>query len=297
MLQKCKVTPARLWRAFLLAGLAGLAIPASAAPASKTTRVPSDFGQFGPPDQAKGERILGEFRNLGVAGDYYLQFELQVLPRRGERMVYAGRLWGGRNESGPISRVELEDGRGQVQRLLIQSGPEPRIWSGRQGESTEQLMPAASLYAPLLEGSELTPFDLLMPYLYWRDFVFEGVSKVLGRAAHTFLMKPPAGDPAEGGRLAAVRVQLDTQFRAMVQSELLNTQGEVYKSLTLRDLKKVGDQWMIKAIDLRNEQTRDKTRFQVLRAAVGLDLSPAVFEPSSLAGLIAPPEQTESLGR
>lgn len=279
--------------------MAGLIIgaPAWAGPASKTTRVPSEFVQFGEPDQAKGAEILAEFRNLGIAGDYYLQFELRVMPRRGDEVAYTGRLWGSRNEKGPVSRVVLEDGQGGVHRLLIQSGPVPRIWNWRPGQESPQRLPESGVYRPLLEGTELTAFDLLMPYLYWNDFVFEGVSKVLGRAAHTFLLKPPPDDPADGGRLAAVRVQLDTQFRAMVQSELIDAKGDAYKSLTLRDLKKVSDQWMIKAIDLRNEQTRDKTRFQVIRAAVGLDLSPAVFEPESLAEEIIPPENTEFLGR
>lgn len=270
---------------------------ALAAPPSKATRIPSGVVQLESPDQAKGARILHEFRQLGIAGDYFLQFELRVMPRRSGTVVYQGRLWGSRNEQGPISRVVLEDGRGGGQRLLLQGGFAPRIWSWSHSLAEPLALGSAGLYQPLLAGAELTAFDLLMPYLYWEDFTFEGVSKVLGRTTHTFLLRPPAGDQADDGRLKAVRVQLDTQFRAMVQAELIDAAGAAYKSLTLRDLKKVADQWMIKVIDLRNEQTRDKTRFQVLRAAVGLDLSPAIFEPGALAMEIASPERTEALGR
>lgn len=289
-------TPARIWRAFLLIGCLAPALLV-AGPSSKTSRVAPGFLQLGDPDQEKGAQILQEFRGLGIAGDYYLQFELRVMPRRGDEIVYNGQLWGSRNELGPVSRVVLHDGKGGVYRLLIQNGVSPAVWSWNAAMAKPEAMPEAGLYAPLLPGTELTPFDLLMPYFYWDDFTFEGVSKVLGRAAHTFLLRPPAGDAADGGRLAGVRVQLDTQFRAMVQSELIGKDGEAYKSLTLRDLKKVSDQWMVKAVDLRNETTRDKTRFQVLRAALNLDLSPRVFSPDSLAEQITPPEQTESLGR
>ncbi|MFZ9682974.1 MAG: hypothetical protein ACO3DQ_07215, partial [Cephaloticoccus sp.] len=225
------------------------------------------FVQFGEPDQAKGVEILREFRGLGIAGDYYLEFDLTFLPRRGDAVVYRGRLWGSRNADGPISRVVLEDGTGGVRKLLIQNGPVPGAWWWEDGMGAPKALPESEIYAPLLPGAELTPFDLLMPYFYWEEFRFEGVSKVLGRAAHTFLLRPPPGDPADGGKLAGVRVQLDTQFRAMVQSELIGPDGEPYKSLTLRDLKKVSDQWMIKVVDLRNEVTRDKTRFEVRRAA------------------------------
>lgn len=288
-------TPARLWRAFFLATC--LTPLAWAGPPSKSTPVSPTFVQFGEPDQAKGAEILREFRGLGIAGDYYLEFDLSFLPRRGDAVVYRGRLWGSRNADGPVSRVVLEDGIGGVRKLLIQNGPTPVVWLWEEGMTAAKLLPESEVYAPLLPGAELTPFDLLMPYFYWDDFIFEGVSKVLGRAAHTFLVRVPVGDPADGGKLAGVRVQLDTQFRAMVQSELIGQDGEPYKSLTLRDLKKVSDQWMIKVVDLRNEVTRDKTRFEVRRAALNLDLSPRVFAPEALNESIATPTETVALGR
>lgn len=267
-----------------------------AGPASKSTRPPPNFVQFGRPDQAEGAKILQEFRGVGIAGDYYLEFELQVRPRRGDEQVFRGQLWGGRSQTGPVSRVVLHGADGAVHRLLIQNGPAPAVWSWSQGQA--QVAPATldRLFTPLLPETDLTLFDLEMPYLFWTDFVFEGVSKVRGRAAHTFLLYPPADVAAAYPDLHGVRVQLDTQYHALVNAELIDADNRAYKSLSLLDLKKVDDQWMVKTIDLRNEATRNKTRFQVTKAALGLDLSPAVFTPDALDGTIEPPARLVPLG-
>jgi len=289
-----KIAPAYFWRAFLWAGV--LCLPAFGAPPSKSNRAPSGFVQLGQPDQGEGAAILREFRSLGIAGAYYLEFELRVRPRRGKEKSFRGQLWGSRNEWGPISRVVLYDAAGAPRRLLIQNGSNPQVTTWQDGQVKAQTTTVEGLLAPLLPETELTAFDLLMPYLFWDDFVFEGTNKILGRAAHTFLLTPPAGLAKDFATLRGVRVQLDTQFHAMVQSTLINAKGDDFKTFTVRDLKKVGDQWMVKTIDLRNELTRDKTRFQVLRAAVNLDLSPRIFTAAALPDKIAAPAKTESLG-
>ena len=268
-----------------------------AGPASKSNRVSNDFAKSTNPDQEKGEAILREFRGLGISGDYFLEFELRVLPRRGKETVFTGQLWGSRNEMGQISRVMLQDGKGGGQQMLIQNGSVPAVWVLKTGQSLPQMASRESLFKPLLPETEFTLFDLQMPYFYWDNFTFEGVSKILGRAAHTFLLHPPEGDGYIYQSIGAVRVQLDTQYHAMVQSALIDREGTTYKTLSLRDLKKVDYKWMIKSIDLRNEITRDKTRFQVLRAAVNLDLSSRIFEPESLTEIIGQPSNTISLCR
>jgi hypothetical protein len=288
--------PALIWRAFLLMGWT-LASTAWAGPASKTNRPPPDFVQLRPPDQTEGARILREFRGLGIAGDYYIEFELQVRPRRGDEQIFKGRLWGGRNGAGPISRVVLYGADGTVQRFLIQNGPAPRVWRWQAGQAKIATGSLDELFKPLLPETDLTLFDLQMPYLYWSDFVFEGVSKVRGRPAHTFLLYPPEAIAVRYPELHGVRVELDTQFHALVQSALIGADNAPYKTLSVLDLKKVGDQWMVKTIDLRNESTRNKTRFEVTQAALNLDLSPEIFSPGALDEQLSAPDGLVSLGQ
>ena len=55
-------------------------------------------------------RILEDFRAKGIAGQYFLEFQLRVLPARGAERVIAGRMWGTRNAQGELTRV-VEAGR------------------------------------------------------------------------------------------------------------------------------------------------------------------------------------------
>jgi hypothetical protein len=277
--------------------------PTEADAQSRRERPPARYIQFGKPDQVEGTKILENFRLQGIAGDYYLEFNLRVLPRRGDtRVVTGGRLWGSRNDMGPVSRVELPAVEGSpVRRLLVQNGAQGAVWVSPPTDgllATAGALDPAAMFAPLA-GTGLTAFDLQMPYLYWSDFVFEGVAPVRGRPAHVFLLYPPADIVALKPELMGVRVFLDTQFGALVQSHQIGAEERVLKSLTVLDLKKVDEQWMVKTIDLRDETTRDKTQFVVTGAALGLDFSGVLFEPSSLTEGINPPpaDRVRSLGR
>lgn len=265
---------------------------AAALAQEKTYRPPANnYLQFGKPDQAEGRRILEDFRLTGLPSDMYWEFELRVMPRRGEGKVVPARLWIGRNEKGPIWRVELSpDDATQNVRLLVQNGPQSALWRWQSGQVRMSVQPLGlnGLFEPLA-GTDLTAFDLQMSFLFWNDFVFEGLARVRGRPAHVFLLYPPAEVTARRPQLCGVRVYLDTQFKALVQAEQIGAKDVLLKSITILDLKKVDDQWIPKSIDVRDDETRNKTRFAITRAALKLDLLPVMFAPESLTETIQPP--------
>lgn len=256
---------------------AGLAVAADA-----RERPQPEYAGGAKPDQTEGARLLEDFRRAGIAGTYWLAFDLKVLPRRGPERTVTGALFGTRSPAGPVTRLEIPVG-GTVERWLIQSGAEPATWhwrgSGSAGAPRE--LSAADAFQPVA-GTEFTVFDLQMPFLYWSDFVYEGLARVRSRPAHRLLLYPPAGLAAARPELTAVRIYLDTQFQALVQAELLGAAGKVEKTITVLDLKKADDRWIVKSIDLRNHRTRDKTRFAVVGAAFDLQLPPATFAPEGL---------------
>lgn len=178
-------------------------------------------------------------------------------------------------------------------RLLVQNGPQSALWSWQPGAASSVAKPLGldALFERLAD-TDFTAFDLQMPFLYWNDFVFEGVARIRGRPAHVFLMYPPAEVTARYPQLTGVRVYLDTQFNALVQAEQIGADNAVLKSVTILDLKKVDEQWIAKSIDVRDEQTHNKTRFAVTHVATRMDFLPALFEPSVLAEPIQPPPET-----
>ena len=251
------------------------ALPALFAQGTRFRPAP-DYVAGGKADQAEGARILGEFRQAGIAGTYWLAFELRVMPRQGAERVLPGELYGTYGPQGPVSRLILGS-----EHWLIQSGPVPAAWTA-SGAAAARAATTAETLQPVA-GTDFTLFDLQMPFLHWADFVYEGLAKVRGRPAHQFVLYPPADFAASWPDLSGVRVFIDTQFQALVQVEQLGAGGKPAKSVTLLDLKKVGDQWLVKSIDLRNHVTRDKTRLTFRAAALDLQLPATTFDPAQLA--------------
>jgi hypothetical protein len=278
MLPTVGFAPASLRRAFFLAGLAVLAAPPAVFPAAPPQKLP-ELAQWGKPDAAEAARIVGLVRGSGIAGDHYLEFELQALPRRGTETTYRGRYWGSRAAAGAISRIELTDAAGAVHRYLVANGPQPAVWRTRPPVLAAERLGGDELFAPLLPGLELSAFDLQLPYLYWPGPRVERIARLRGRPAYEFLFPAP---PGTGGGVGAVRAFLDTQFNAMLQSEVLGADGTVLRSFALQSFKTVGKQPLPKVLDYRNEKTRDKSRLTVVAAALDLALPAGVFEPATL---------------
>jgi len=289
---------ATTWRAFFVLA-AALAAVLDGRAQGKGYRPAPEYLQLGKPDQEEGRTIIAAFRQMGLAaGDFYLEFDLRVLPRRGPERVQHGLMWGSRNDQGALTRVVLKDDAGGERRLLVQNGPQPTIWSWQPGATGTQRLGLAEQFVPLAQ-TDLTPFDLQMPFLFWNDFTFEGVARLRGRPAHRFLFLPPPEVVAANPALTGVRVSLDTQFHALVETELIGEGGHPLKTVSLLELKKIQeqwielqkaqDQWIPKTIDFRDEATRNKTRFTVTGAALGLTFAPALFEPAALADDVQPP--------
>lgn len=261
-----------------LAPLFACAQPAAPKPA------PKFLG--GQPDQAEGGRILASFRNLGIQGDYWLKFELRVMPRKGDERTLHGEMFGRQGPDGSLTRLLVDDpankGGSHLDLYILKGGRAPEAWHWNAGQRgiTPARVEGAALLEPV-KDTDLTLFDLQMPFLQWTDFAYEGVANIRGRPAHAFLLYPPAGFSHE--KLAAVRVFLDTQFNAMTQAEWVDAAGKPLKTVTVLDLKKTGDQWIVKSIDLRNHATRAKTRFALTAAALALDLPEQAFEPAAIS--------------
>jgi len=236
------------------------------------------------PDRSASD-ALERFRRSLWAEPIYLEFDLTQMPRRGDEHVFHGRLWGARNEQGPVTRLEVDVGAGGFSRhILIQSGPEPAVWvseTAGAGKRDDQ--------AALVPGLEFTPFDVQMPYLYWLDFTVAGTDRIRGRPAFDCVFTPPADYAAANPKVRAVRAYLDAQYGALVQSEVTGPDGNLAKTLSLLELRKVGDRWIPKDVDVRNEATRDKTRLSVTALAAGIAVDSAAFDPQQLGSPLAPP--------
>lgn len=278
--------------------LAGLLLSANIADAQhKGNRLKPRYLSNTPPDPERGHEIMAQFRSLGLPGGYYLEFELQILPRTGKRSAVSGQMWGTHQVSGPAFRTELRNAADVlVDRLLGHNGPKPQSW--RWIDTLPEPMVKEQTAETLLDpigGTGLSMFELQMPFIHWNDFVYEGTDQVRGRAVQAFLMYPPADFAEAHPDIHGVRLHLDAKFSALMQAVFLGADETPVRKLSVLDLKKLGDQWIVKTIDVRDEQTRDKVRFKVTAAALDLDFAPGLFEPSALLYSVDRPDGVERL--
>ena len=292
-MQGARSTPARHRGAFFIFGCLAASAAWCAGPRGHST---PPLLQVGKADPAEAQAAIEQVRRQGIAGNYFLEFNLRVMPRRGKERNIPGRLWGSRNEQGALSRVALTltpEGPSSVERrLLIQSGRESTVWRWETDGNVEQLGPA-SPFEPVVPSTELTAFDLQMPFVYWENFDYEGLTRFKGRPAHILIMRPPAPFNAKYPEITGVRVYLDTQFNALVQTELLGARNAILKTFSLVDLKRIGEQWIPKTFDVRDDRTRNKTRFEVTAAGLNLDFSQTLFEPAQLAEDVRAPAESQ----
>ncbi len=245
--------------------------------------------------QADGLEILQTFRRLGIAGDFRLNFMLEIRPRKEKTRTVSGLLLGTQSEYGPLSRIDIAvkpadvTDRGalvpaEVKRLLLQNGIFANVMeldSWREGEPGARLFESSD-YFERIAGSDFTVFDLLMPFSFWQEFKYEGRTTMRSRPTHVFSLYPPRDDEAFQKRISRVRIYLDEEFNALNRVEIYDAGEELAKTITVVAFKIVDGQGVLSQVDVRNEETRDKTRFRVLEAAVGVEIPKWVFTPEGL---------------
>ena len=102
-----------------------------------------------------------------------------------------------------------------------------------------------------------------------------------GRHVHAFTMYPPPTLDLGIADLGSVRIDVDEKFKALLKAQTLDRADQPLKTFKILSFKRIDDQAIIKRIDLLNERTRDKTRFSVNAAALGLNLPSDYFEVNS----------------
>ena len=236
-------------------------------------------------DQEEGKLVIQAFRNQRLQGDFVFRFDLEQAPYRGETRHYAGILMGNWNSLGPRNRVDLFKNENSDQSevcLLIQGGWQPEVWRFDSSQSSANRVDADAWLTPLLEAFIYTPFDILMPFVFWQDFEYEGSERVRSRPAHLFRMYPPAAFKADHPEIECVRLSLDARYNALLSAEVLDHDERVVRQFRVVSFEEVNDQYIVKTLDLVDQPTRTKTRIRITSAAVGMPVPASYFTTESL---------------
>ena len=252
-------------------------------------------------DAEEGARRLSDFRRQRLEGDFCFEFELEHKPRRARTELYKGIMWGSWNDLGPVTRVlipaskdqkSISAGAPQMVDLIIQNGEHPKAWIRHTPDSVYKRVEGRAIFEPILPGILYSPFDLQMPFIYWKDFVYEGPALFgVSRVVQEFLMLAPEDSASALRGIASVKVGLDDTYNALWRIETINEDDSVASRFTVESFKKIQDQYIVKRITLTDYPTKDRTTFNVKKASVGISLSHEIFDPNALQKkvLFAPP--------
>ncbi|MGF1449730.1 MAG: outer membrane lipoprotein-sorting protein [Opitutales bacterium] len=236
--------------------------------------------------ESEARAALTEFRQQRLQGDYAFRFELDHRPRRGQTQRFSGGMWGTWDDFDPLIRVHLI-GVGeapQPDRFLLRSGEQASFWTTRADSTHDAVeVTGSALHRPLVPGLTYTPFDLVMPFTHWSEATYLGRDRIANRLAYVFYLRPGPGQAdtrAEG--VDGVRLSIFADHNVLLRAETVDASGNALKSFKVRSFQQVNGQYIVKRIDLVDERARDKTRFEVSAAALGIRLPDTVFEPGSL---------------
>lgn len=106
----------------------------------------------------------------------------------------------------------------------------------------------------VVKGTSLDCRDLAMPFLWWEDARVIGHEKSRGRECSVLELTAPGGE--SNGR---VKVWIDDAIFIVLKVESYAPKGELLKQVTVKSFKKVGEQWMIKDLELVSDSSATKT--------------------------------------
>ena len=243
-------------------------------------------------DASEQNSYLQSLRNQRIDGDYCLKFQLIHKPRRGSSQYYDGTLYGSFIENRPMIRVLLEatghlgselSGSTEVlAEIIIHGAVSSSAWLRRNLSDTFLLMQGTETLNPIVPNLLFRTFDLQMPYVYWKNYLYVGPDRV-GRAGgvQVFNMYPPAESPAALTGVEYVRIALDNSYSALRRASIISIGEAVESVLETRSFAKVQNQWILREVALTDPTTKDATSFKVSSVALGITLDGSIFNPVS----------------
>jgi len=118
------------------------------------------------------------------------------------------------------------------------------------------------LYAPI-GGSDVCWHDLALSFLWWEGGTVVRTDTVRGRRCYVLKVPAPACPDAPGSRYSHVLLWVDFKVHMLLQAEAYDRAGRLQRRLWVKSLKKVGDRWMIKDMEIEGSPRVHRTRLRV----------------------------------
>ena len=94
---------------------------------------------------------------------------------------------------------------------------------------------------------------------------------------HIFSFQSPVWIIKEKPEWKEFTLALDDAYQAPLRVQTLSSSQILVRTLILRSFKKIGDRWIVKEVDCRDNKSGSVTRMSITSAALGIDFDPSFF--------------------
>lgn len=228
-------------------------------------------------EDQEAESLIYSLQNSLFDQDCIWFCELELFPYRGEKSSYDCIYYG--SDSNKKVRLILLPNKNLQNRseYLFHIGKESFIWDFSNGSALP--VPETHWTQELIPNVNITPFDLLRPFVYWSKFEYLGPSQLKSRPVQTFKMYRPKNKNTNTPNI--VEIAIDDDFKYPVEFNFYKNNQRL-KRWKMLNIKKIQNNWIPKIIDITDELARNKVRFRVKEAAMNLKLPVFMFQPEQM---------------
>lgn len=111
-----------------------------------------------------------------------------------------------------------------------------------------------------IPGATVSWMDLTLGFLWWPDARTIGRQEVKDQECYVVDIQAPA---KSGASYTVVRLWVEIRARMMLRAEGFDTAGRRLRQITIKSVRKVDGQWMVKDLEIANLENGERTRLQV----------------------------------
>ena len=162
---------------------------------------------------------------------------------------------------------------------IFHEGQVSNVWKRLGTQSKFILLDEDEMFSPLFDGILFRPVDVLMPYIDWENYSYEGVEALgIGSIVHNYLFSTKDEIAFLSQGVSAVRLSIDSKYNSVRKIEYLDN-TEVLNQLHIAGVKKFENLWIISRLVFKGKN--NKTIFRVKEATILAEDNQAhFFDPS-----------------
>lgn len=180
-----------------------------------------------------------------------------------------------------FKRLFLIDEQGDILvDYIFHGGHTSKVWKRVGSQSTFALLEDNEMFSQLFKGILFRPVDVLMPYIHWEMYSYEGPKAYgINSVVQNYLFSAKHAPSFLSQGISSVRLSIDSKYNSVRKIEYLNN-ADILNHLQISGVKKFENLWIISRLVFKEKN--NKTIFKVKEAAIfSEDNQSLFFDPSN----------------